>query len=239
VLDTENHVQAHEDTDATPCPPRTPGELLLDTQLIDRTVAELGHIELHHGLHKAVAIGRCLLRNFFEGDADAYHSRSRRHRSFRDLAKRKDLPFSASTLRVSIAVLVQLEQLPEDLAWKLTVRHHRALLPIVDINVKTDLARKVVMNRVTVRDLEAEVSELAETIPKKNRGGRPRLPELVKRLRKMSSTLEFADLSETDPHLLLENFELSELRSIHDQIESHLALVRQALDVHPAPGSPV
>ena len=239
MLDQETHFQAHEDTHESPSTHRAPGELLLDTQLIDRTLLELDHIKLQQGLHKAAAIGRCLLRNFFGGDRNAYHSKNRRHRSFRELAKRRDLPFSASTLRVSIAVFMQLEQLPEDLGWKLTVRHHRALLPIIDINVKTDLARKAVMNRVTVRDLEAEVSELAETIPKKNRGGRPRLPELVKRLRKMSNALERADLVETDPHLLLENFELSELRSIHDRIESHLALVRQALEVHPAHGSAV
>ncbi len=231
MLDQEEQGRGQEVSELC-APQRVPGELLLDTRLIDRTIAELEHIRIQHGLHKTVAIGRCLLRNFFAGDREAYRSKNRRHRSFRELAKRRDLPFSASTLRVSIAVTVQLEQIPDEIGWQLSVSHHRALLPITDPELKTELARKAIMNRISVRDLEAEVSELVADEPKKNRGGRPRLPEVVKRFRRMTNTLAPVAFDEGDARLLCASFGPEELEEIRERIEAHLELVRTALSVH-------
>ncbi len=238
MLDKDTSSQASSHTQSPGGVGRTPGELLLDHQLVERAVAELERIHVQKGLETLVAIGRCLLAHFFDGDISAYRSKCRRHISFRKLSEHPRLPFSHSRLRLAMAVLEQLGQLPQDVGWSLSVSHHRALLPIQDVATKLELAIQSVGLGWSCVRLSREVAKRAAPPPAGARGGRPPLPDVVKRLRKLSKALDEPDFDQADHALVLEGFSTSELEALLERIDAHRRLVRTALSAHLAGTGP-
>ena len=108
-----------------------PGEAAVDRRLLDSVVKDILDQHIQIGLTYHLGLGRLLLEAFFNGDDQEYAKREKRHVSFRELAKRDDLPVSASTLYNAVAVTRQFNTLPLELASSLHMAHHRALLPLL------------------------------------------------------------------------------------------------------------
>jgi hypothetical protein len=131
-------------------PRRTPppGFLSLDqpspptpTIDLDAAVAEINRIYITGGLKTTVALGHYILDTFFDGNPETYHSKSENLPSFRALYKRNDLAVSRTLLGQSVNVALQVEQLPREIATRLNVTQHKALLPIKDHDVKLEFAQ--------------------------------------------------------------------------------------------------
>jgi hypothetical protein len=124
---------------------------------LDRAVEDLNRIYTHGGLKTAVAMGRYILERFFGGDVAEFRSHRGDSISFRALHRRGDLAMSLSTLNASVAVYLQVQQLPRELAWQLSVTRHKALLPLKDPVVKEQLAAKAIREGMPSRELRREV----------------------------------------------------------------------------------
>lgn len=148
--------------------------------LLEQAVADLNRIYLLKGVETARALGEYILSTFYDGDVEALRRKSKRHHSFRGLARRPDLLMSYSVLCRSVAVAEQLRILPEDIASSLSYTQHRALLPVKDDVAKVELARQAVREGLTAQDLQEHVRNYRRTAQSGVRLGRPPLHPLVK-----------------------------------------------------------
>jgi hypothetical protein len=154
-----------------------PGATEVDAALVDQAVADLNAIYASKGIETARALGEYVVDRFFGGDVDeatGFGPSGERHRSFRALAERDDLHVSHAHLWVSVRVLAQLRQLPDEVASALPLSHHRRLLAIHDEETKVRLAEEAVRNGLTVKALEAEVAHArAQVATGATRGRKP------------------------------------------------------------------
>ena len=182
----------------TPVPDGTlPGEMHLAGDLLDQAVVEINRIHTQKGLELARALGRYLVRTFFGGSLRSFRERQSGHTTFRALARRTDLHLSYSTLWTSVAVLEQLNQLPEHVGRCLSYSHHRALLPVKDLGVKIRLARRVVDEELTTRQLDSLIRERL-CARSGVRTGRPRIPAVVKGIRAVEKGVSHLVAEEID-----------------------------------------
>ena len=137
-----------------PAPPGPPTPPDID---LDEAVAELNRIYITGGLRTTVAVGQYILDTFFDGDIVAFASKGGSWPSFRALHQRSDLAMSYGVLAYSVQVAHQVGLLPEPLAWKLNTTHHRALVKVKDLDVKTELARTAVVEKLTCMALKKEI----------------------------------------------------------------------------------
>jgi hypothetical protein len=158
----------------------------VDKHLLDEAVAELNAIATAKGLEASRALAECVLRTFFGGKLDAFRPNEKKHLSWRALAKRKGLRVGHSNLSSSVRVLDQLRLLPDNIGAALPVSHHRRLLVVKDADAKLRLAEKAVGEKLSVKDLEAEVKHQRAKEPEERRG-RKRLPDWVKAVHALES----------------------------------------------------
>jgi hypothetical protein len=126
---------------------------------LDAAVAEINRIYITGGLRTMVAVGRYILDTFFDGDVEAFRSRTQGWSSFKQLYGRADLAMSYTLLGISVNVMLQVEQLPSELARLLNTTQHRALLPVKDLQLKTELARTAVDEGLSSQKLQRRVWE--------------------------------------------------------------------------------
>ena len=88
----------------------------------------------------------------------------------------------------------QLELLPADVIERLTLTHHRALLPLPDPKSKEELARRALDEGWPSDVLAAEVSKL---LPASRRGRRPS-PPFVKTIRRVAKALDSSRVEDLD-----------------------------------------
>jgi hypothetical protein len=165
-----------------PTPAPDPGEVD-----IDAAVAEINRIYITGGLKTTVAVGRFILDTFFGGDIVAFSSKGPGWPSFAELHQRHDLAMSYSVLSYSVQVAHQVRQLPQDIAWKLNISHHRVLVRVKDLDVKTEFARLAVEEGLHTKELKTRVYRAIGADP--SRPGRTQLspPALaVRRLERKS-----------------------------------------------------
>ena len=200
-------------------------------RVIDEAVRRINHIYTVGGLETAKTIGEYLLETFFDGDLEAIRDRSHNNHSFRKLAEREDLYPSATFLYTSVAVLDQLRVLPENVAEALPLSHHRLLLPIKDPEQKKTLAASAVERRMNCKQLNSSVEKVLSKQPKKSSGGRPRLPTLVKELRKLTRVVEAVNDATVPKGIFLglEEKECTRLLEDLDGQISALARIRETL----------
>ena len=104
-----------------------------DEGSVERAVSWLRTTVNRQGLELARAVHRYLLDAFFGGSYAAFADPSgHKPQSFAALCARDDLPLSHASLSALVRVGEQLLTLPADVAEALSVRHHRALLPLAD-----------------------------------------------------------------------------------------------------------
>jgi len=215
--------------------PMLPGEAAVDEEAVDRAVQELTQLYQAKGLETARLIGEYLISTFFGGDPAAFHDHEKEHASFRELARRDDLPVSASFLWNACAVVEQLRLLPEDIAGALPLSHHKLLLPVKDPEMKAELAREAVAQGLSKRDFEEEVKKAraSETTPREGKVGRPALPGFVKGLTRLKAAVDlatreavksedFANYSTNKARVLVEELE-QQIRDLENLKEHILA----------------
>jgi hypothetical protein len=218
-----------------------PGERCADLRLVDRAVAELNRMHRESALRLACQTGKYLLATFFGDDLAVFRERSGTHQSFRELAARADLRFSASFLYTSVAVVEQCRQLPASVAGELPLSHHRLLLPIQNRQLKTKLAQRAVRERLSKRALAEEVKALRRHPgPGNVKRGRPPLPEAVKKLHQLrraagallhmkASVLDFEDYSPRAARELI-----TELMTELEEVSEVLARLQEKARARPA-----
>lgn len=163
------------------------GRYAVATVDYDAVVAEVNHRFSDGGLEAAEAVGQYLLDVFFDGEPVAFHNRERRYEEFRTLTQRTDLAMSYSFLWTAIAVVEQIAGLPADIARRLPLAHHRALLTIKDPDLKARTARYALEHGLSKRELERRVRRVRPDEPKR---GRRRLPELERAARDLTTALD-------------------------------------------------
>jgi len=181
---------------------------------VARAVEEINRIYAAKTLETYLSLGRFVLKVFYEGSFERFHSKERGRRTVRALAGREDLMVSPATLWKAVAVLEQHGRLPGDVRDSLSATHHAALLVVKDEETKVELARTAVGEGLNTRDLADEVRR---TVGEgRGRPGRPAVPGVVRalgQLRKGAVVLEqevaegFGDLEREEQVAALEDLE--------------------------------
>lgn len=197
-----------------------------DAALVDDTVLWLNAAVTRSGLDLAVAVRAYILDRFFEGSFGAFADPHRQKpQSFIALTRREDLELSHASIYALVRVGQQLEELTPTVAQALTVKHHRALLPLSDTKAKSSLAKKAVTQRWTATQLEDAVrAQLPAT-----RRGRTPLPPVVKEVRALRRAIA-ADSVPLDAVGDLSGDQRQELQDALADLEARLTAIRAALE---------
>jgi hypothetical protein len=160
---------------------RESGEHVVIDVDVDAMVREIGALVREATVDLALRVGQLIVNRFFEGDALGW--REREHRSFRKLAQHPELPMSASALRRCVG-LYELTQRIGDLSRydRLGTSHFRAILGLGQ-DEQRQLLEAANSEGWTVTALELRAAEVRAANPA--RGGRPRVPPLVKLMRRL------------------------------------------------------
>ena len=161
--------------------PALPGQAAVRQDLIDAAVREINRAYVSKGLETAKGVGEYVLRTFFGGKVENFRKLGRKHASFRKLGEREDLHVSYVFLWNCVAMVDQLKGLPGEVANALPVTHHTLLLPVHDEKAKLELAKRAVRQKMSKRELSAEVQKLRQR-GKSNgdRRGRPAMTPTVR-----------------------------------------------------------
>jgi len=191
---------------------------------VDHAVAWLNGAVNRRGLDLARDVHGYLLETFFGGSYEAFSDvNGLKPQSFVALCAREDLTLSHATLYSLVRVGEQLKVLPHEVAEALTVRHHRALLPLADVTEKRELAERAAAEGWTASELEAAVRGQR---PESRRGRRP-LPTAVKEVRALRRTIDVPldtdGLDDLTPELR------RELEDALARVEARLEALRAAL----------
>jgi hypothetical protein len=161
---------------------RFPTGVLVRPERIERAVADLNAIYIKGQLETVCRMGRYLVEHFGGGDVQRYLEHGRLTVSYRSLAAREDLLVSASLLNRCVGIMIQVRRLPPEQSWALTVTHHRILLPVCDPEVQQALAREVVQQGLSTRQLEARVKSWKDEHLPERRGGARCKPAVIRGL---------------------------------------------------------
>lgn len=175
-----------------------PAALPNDEPPLDEVVDTINRLYIAGGLQVALSIGRYLIDTFFGGDPQVFRDVGRKATSFRKLAARDDLRVSHSFLWYACSIVGQLDEIPQEVREALPISHHRALLPLRDAEAKAVLARRIVDEDLSRREVEGEVRRLREAAGQVSRGGRPPLPAVVKVVNRIAAAVRAGGESAVD-----------------------------------------
>ncbi|MCB1226078.1 MAG: TolC family protein, partial [Verrucomicrobiales bacterium] len=133
------------------------------------------------GIGLAVAIGGTLAESVYGGDLSRLRARRKDCPSLRALAAHPRVPFSLTTLHQAIGVYELVQRIPELPATHLTLTHLRLVLPYGD-EIQRRLLLQALAEEWNTRQLEQAVRAIK---PLRGKGGRPRLPRVVKTLNQL------------------------------------------------------
>lgn len=206
---------------ASDAPLGLPGEVETDAALVDRAVEQINRYYAAQGLQTARAIGEYVLNRFFDGKAENFHRRDRKHVSFRALCHRKDLHVSYSWLYNAVAVVEQWDLLPADVRDEIPFTHQKLLLPVTDPETKERLAREVVKDGLAKRALEERIRKLR---PKEVgvKRGRPKLPPFVKGLSMLRKGIAEACATSVTP-AAFEHYDPKRARRLLKEVQDEIA----------------
>lgn len=128
---------------------------------------------------RILAIGRLILRRFFNDDEDAWRERRRnKDLSIRKLAERPDCPFAKSALTEAVGIHVLCTKYPQARgSGRVTPTHVGKTLGL-DPQVAIDLLRTADREGWSVRELAAEATKMRKALGE--RRGRPLSPSARK-----------------------------------------------------------
>ncbi|MCA9518028.1 MAG: hypothetical protein KC635_23980 [Myxococcales bacterium] len=192
---------------------------------MDEAVAFLNGAALRSGLELAAVVSAYVLDRFFGGSFEAFADPSRaKPLSFMALVRRADLAWSHASLYAFVRVGRQLAELPLAVAERLSVRHHRALLVLEDVEEKAAFAREALERGWSSEELEVAVRARR---PASNRGRRP-LPPVLKEFRAARRIL--TRVEDEVPVAELSSEQREELAEVLEELSARIGVVRAALD---------
>lgn len=157
---------------------------MLDRNRVDNAVRFINSCSRLPGLEMALAVGDFVLDTFFAGDFDRFCRLARsKPVAFRALLAHEDLAVRPATIYCLVRIARQVDELPPDVARRMSISHHRALLPVGDRRLKRKLARMALRENWTRDRLEAVVRE---QLPGERVGRKP-IPAPVKLARQIRS----------------------------------------------------
>ncbi|MCY1059599.1 hypothetical protein [Nannocystis sp. SCPEA4] len=146
---------------------------------IERAATRIGAVIGGTNLQLALAVGRIVIEEVYDGDLSAWRQRGQKDSSLRQLAADPRLTISASALYRAIGIYELKVRLPHHPMWDmLTACHLRAVLglPEGEQGRLLDLATQ---NGWTIQAIERAAAASRDS-HKSSRGGRPRKPGLVR-----------------------------------------------------------
>jgi hypothetical protein len=154
---------------------------------VDDIVLQLRAMARGAGLSFAIAAGRLIVDSFYGGMIDSWREKGTKNASFRRLARRPDLPMSATSLYRCVAIYDLYKRLPALSEWRhVTVSHARAVLPLGP-GMQESMLERAEEKRWSVAKLEAEVAALR---PEQRRRARTDISPLVKILQRLRTALD-------------------------------------------------
>ncbi len=149
----------------------------------NESVEFLNGLARRSGLQTALAMGRYVLDTWFEGRASRFERLQGTTPGYQALLAHPALELTPRKVTTAVRVTVQYEILPEEIAARLSLSHHQALVRVEDPDLKAELATEALKLGLNWERLQVVVSSrvarpLAPTGP-----GRRRYPPHVKRLR--------------------------------------------------------
>lgn len=197
-------------------PPRPP-------DAIDAVVAEMQALLRHRTLEAAIDLGTLVVKRLFDGDFDRVGDTHAP--SLRALAAHPDLPVSRAQLYQAVRIARLVEEVPEARWLGLGIAHLRAVLPL-----EGDDRRRLLLQASGAGWTSRELTEAVRAIKPPSKGGRPRLPRVVKTVRQMES-LATVDTRWADADALaaMGERDRSLLAASLDAVERRLRGVRLAL----------
>jgi len=162
---------------------------IVDAVKVDRAVGFLNSAMRESGIQLAVRVSDYVVSEFFGGDVVQLDSRDRTKAvSYNALCRHPDLQIGEATLRRLARVGIQVRQLPDEVAGRLSQRHHRALLTVDDPRRKEELARAAVVEDWSPDKLAGVIAVDHQTA--KPRTGRPAAPHVVKAISAVTRAVE-------------------------------------------------
>lgn len=196
-----------------------------DQRVVEEAVVWLNGAASRSGLGLAVEVRDYVIARFFGGSYEAFSDPSSvKPASFRALAQRSDLEVSHATLYALVRVGEQARSLPAAVAEALSMRQHRALLPLADPEAKAALAAEALAHGWSAADIADEVRAQR---PLEEAKGRPVVPPVVKQARALKRLLKAPALPEAGE--VLTPKQRGELEGAAAALESHAAALRAAL----------
>ncbi|MCB9530132.1 MAG: hypothetical protein H6701_17385, partial [Myxococcales bacterium] len=151
------------------------------SESVEATVDALCELKRRSGIGLAVAIGGTLAESVYGGDLTRMRERRNDCPSLRAIAAHPRVPFSLTTLHQAIGVYELVRRMPELPATYLTLTHLRLVLPYGD-DIQRRLLLQALAEEWSTRQLEQAVRAIK---PARGKGGRPRLPRVVKTLNQL------------------------------------------------------
>lgn len=156
-----------------------------DKELVDRSVAEIRNILAQTVTRGMDEVGQYLLREFYDDSPALYHSGSpNKHASLRlllDRCESIDLPVSRTFLANSLRMAAVTKDLPRSASFlRLPPSHRVELLRVKEPERVERLASKVVEAKLSVQKLRKLVQKEDARKDEKPTRGRKRTPEVIR-----------------------------------------------------------
>lgn len=165
----------------------------VDEALVDRWIGELRKLVVGGQVDLMARVGQFLVENVYGSLEEARARRPRKTASVRRLAERaEEFGMRPSSLARAVPMYLQVQLLGQRLSSRLTVEHHRALLPLRDESEKKQLAEKSAEVGWTSDELRKQLRR----VQRPHAGGRPARPAVSLLVDRVDRVLVGASASE-------------------------------------------
>jgi len=202
-------------------------------ELIDELARELHQVVRDSLLLATRMVGRRILEVVFDGDIEKMRQRGVKDASLRKLAEHPCLDTNATHLHQAVNIYHFTEQHPQLLHHEqLTTTHFRVVMPLPDA-VRLDLPRPAARDGWSTARLE-NVARGAKKRHCKGRGGRPRLPTIVKTVNALKRYARSPDqfFGGMDELNQLPLSKARKLREIIGELRTQLDVLDDSLESH-------
>lgn len=173
----------------------------LDAEEVDDLVRELNAAWKRSRLESVVRIGDLLVQRAYAGSAIRARRERRRNKAFAALAVHPKLKLRGGFLWLAVRVALLVHELPDAVAFGLTLAHHKVLLAVADPEERATLAGAAYTEGWSKRELQAriEAGRARGEVSSPSTLGRPRAAPILAMLDPLE---RLAALAENPPKRL-------------------------------------